>query len=270
MADTPPEIIDHYRCIDEDARIRNGIGQLELLRTQSIVRRFLPPGPQRIVDVGGATGVHASWLAKDGHQVQIYDVVPEHVETSRLLAVESPTISAALGDARQLPDADDSFDAALLCGPLYHLTGREDRVLALNEARRVVRTGGFIFGAAISRFASLFDGLEKGFLFDEEGVRMVEVDLATGQHRNNTNDPRWFTTAYFHRPDELRQEFLDANLDVVTVIGIEGLAGWLPHLADSWRLPERRKAIERAAAMVESEESLIGLSPHLLAVAQVG
>ncbi|WP_414683467.1 class I SAM-dependent methyltransferase [Microbacterium paraoxydans] len=39
-------------------------------------------------------------------------------------------------DARSLPFAEDSFDAALLLGPLYHLADRADRLQALGEAAR--------------------------------------------------------------------------------------------------------------------------------------
>ena len=66
----PDEIVEHYdREIDEGRRITQGLGQLELLRTREIVRRHLPPAPRRILDVGGGTGVHAAWLASDGHDV---------------------------------------------------------------------------------------------------------------------------------------------------------------------------------------------------------
>ena len=81
-------------------------------------------------------------------------------------------VTAEVGDARDLPLADASFDAALVLGPLYHLTDRADRLRALAEVRRVVRPGGLIFVAAISRFASLFDGLARGFLF-EPGFRDI-------------------------------------------------------------------------------------------------
>ena len=120
-------------------------------------------------------------------------------------------------------------------GPLYHLTDRADRLLALREARRVVRPGGLIFAAAISRFASLFDGLVSGFLFEPQFRDIVVRDLAEGQHRNPTDRPDWFTTAYFHHPDELRQEAEDAGLQVVEVVGVEGLTKWLPQLRRALR-----------------------------------
>jgi len=269
VRDIPNEIVEHYQATDEDSRIRRGLGQLEFVRTQAIVRKHLPTGPLNIIDIGGATGVHASWLAADGHHVQLFDVVPEHVESARQITAGSSRVSAALGDARDLPSADNSMDAALLFGPLYHLTSREDRLLALREAARVVHPGGLVFVATISRFASLLDGLEDGFFFTDEGALMVNEDLATGQHRNRTGNPQWFTTAYFHRPEEIRQECLDAGLTVETVVGVEGPAGWVSQLADRWNDVVAREAMVRSAELVETEESLLGVSAHLITVARV-
>ena len=76
--------------------------------------------------------------------------------------------SATLGDARKLAFPDRSADAVLLLGPLYHLTERADRLAALREARRVLRPGGVVFAAAISRFASLLDGLARDLLDDPD------------------------------------------------------------------------------------------------------
>ena len=55
-----PVVLAHYDAHLEDGRITEGAGQLELLRTQEVIRRHLPTGPQRVLDVGGATGVHAA------------------------------------------------------------------------------------------------------------------------------------------------------------------------------------------------------------------
>jgi SAM-dependent methyltransferase len=268
MRDVPREIIDHYRSIDEGARITDGYGQLEFLRTQEIVRRHLPAGPLRVLDIGGATGVHAAWLAADGHRVALFDVVPEHVAAAQQLAESTPGITVSLGDARRLPVPDAGFDAALVLGPLYHLTDQDDRLAALREARRAVRAGGLVFAAAISRFASLFDGLARGFLFDPGFRRIVHTDLATGQHRNERDHPHWFTTSYFHHPDELRRECLEAGLDVLEVVGVEGLAGWLPQLGDRWDSPADRDIILHSARAVENEPTLLALSSHLIGVSR--
>lgn len=269
MEQPPDEIVQHYeRETDEQQRLAQGLGQLELLRTREIVRRHLPPGPQRILDVGGGAGAHATWLAGDGHHAHLVDPVPRHVEQVRRRASAHGRVTAELGDARKLAAATASFDAVLLFGPLYHLTERADRIRALQEATRVVRPGGVVFAAAISRFASLFDGLAREFLFDPDFRPIVERDLREGQHRNPQHRPRWFTTAYFHHPDELRAELDHAGLEVVELAGIEGLAGWLPQLGRRWHNPADRDVILWSARLVEAEPSLLGLSSHLLAVAR--
>jgi ubiquinone/menaquinone biosynthesis C-methylase UbiE len=265
----PDEIVEHYeRETDEAQRITHGLGQLELLRTREIIRRHLPPGPQRILDVGGGTGIHAAWLADDGHHVHLIDPIRRHVEQARRHPASRGSITAELGDARDLRAARASFDAVLLLGPLYHLTERDDRIRALREAARVLGPGGVTFVAAISRFASLFDGLADEFLFDPDFRPIVERDLHEGQHRNPHRRPHWFTTAYFHHPDELRAELEGADLEVVELVGVEGLAGWLPQLDPRWRDAADRELILWAARVVEAEPSLLGLSAHLLAVAR--
>ena len=260
-------ITGHYESSREEDRITSGLGQLELLRTQEVLRHHLPAPPARILDVGGATGVHAAWLAADGYQVHVVDLTPRHVAT---VAEElGPLgVTAELGDARQLRQSDASVDGVLLLGPLYHLTDRSERLRALSEARRRVRPGGMVAVAAISRFASLFDGLARGFLFDPGFQPIVERDLAEGQHRNPDDREHWFTTAYFHHPEQLREEITAVGLDVVDLVGIEGLAGWLGQLGERWGTPEGRAAILYSARVVEREPSLLGLSAHLLATAR--
>jgi SAM-dependent methyltransferase len=269
MDPVPSEIIRHYELGGEAGRLSDGLRVLERLRTQELIQRYLPAGPHRIADIGGATGVHAQWLADLGHDVLLVDVVPSHVEAATARRSVTGRVDPQLGDARALPLGDHTVDYALLLGPLYHLTERSDRVLALREAGRVVRPGGFVFSAVISRFASLFDGLARERIFDDAFAAMVEQDLADGQHRNPDEHPERFTTAFFHHPDEIVDEVAEAGLRPVELVGLEGLAAWLPQLAG--RLGDRTDLgrVLDAARLIESEPSLLGVSPHLLAVAQV-
>jgi SAM-dependent methyltransferase len=146
----------------------------------------------------------------------------------------------------------------LLLGPLYHLTERTDRVRALAEARRVLRPGGVVAAAAISRFASLLDGTKRGFLDDPQFVPIVEDDLRTGQHRNPSGKPDWFATAFFHLPAELAAEVEDAGLVLDRIAGIEGPGAWL----GLW--PSER---ERALYAARLAEPYPELSSHMLALA---
>lgn len=264
-----PDIEAYYESKAEAARLEDRAGRLELLRTRALLRRHLPPAPARVLDVGGAAGVHAAWLADEGYDVHLVDPVALHVEQARRTAGRGAMFTAAVGDARALAESDASVDAVLLLGPLYHLPDRPDRVRALSEAARVVRPGGMVAAAAISRFASLFDGLARGFLVEDTGFRsLVERDLATGEHHNPDRRPGLFTTAYFHHPDELRSEATSAGLAVRELVGLEGMAGWLPHVVDRLDDPEVLDVALFAATAVEAEPALAGLSAHLLLIGE--
>jgi SAM-dependent methyltransferase len=259
-------IVRHYQAHHEEARISEGFGQLELLRAQEVLRRHLPRPPAKVLDVGGGTGVHARWLAADGYQVHLIDLAPRHVAKANA-ELGGLGVTAELGDARQLPVADATYDVVLMFGPLYHLTERQDRLSSLREAARVVRPGGVVAVAAVSRFASLFDGLARQYLFDPEFRSIAAQDIRDGQHRNPGERPGWWTTAYLHHPDELHDEVREVGLAVRELVGLEGLALWLPQLSDRWGNLDDREAILWASRAIESEPSLAGLSAHLLLVA---
>jgi ubiquinone/menaquinone biosynthesis C-methylase UbiE len=249
----------HYGLGQERDRLGGGSDALELVRTLELLDRFLPAPPARVLDVGGGPGVYAERLAQRGYDVHLIDVFPEHVEQAR---ARSAVFAADVGDARDLSAFDDEgADVVLLLGPLYHLTERADRVQSLSEARRVVRRGGIVGVAAISRYASLLDGVASGMLDDPAFAEIVARDLRDGQHRNPEHNERWFTTAYFHLPEELAAEVAEAGLQVQLLAGVEGPGGWLR------RWPEEREQIVAGAAR---SEHLAALSAHMLRVATRG
>ncbi len=260
-----PEILGHYERGVELERLAGGSSRIEFARTKELLERHLPEVPARVLDVGGGPGAYAMWLADRGYEVTLVDPVPMHVSEAAARSTRSAhPFTAGLGDARDLEQTDGTFDVALLFGPLYHLPDRNERRRALSEAARVVRPGGIIAAAAISRFASILDGMVNGYLSDPRFRAIVEDDLRVGIHRNPTGNAEYFTTAYFHHPDELTAELVDAGLIVDALYGIEG-PGWLrPEL---WEEAGGRDAILRVARAVESEPTMIGVSAHLLAVA---
>jgi SAM-dependent methyltransferase len=254
----------YYREGGERTRLLAGTGLLEALRTRDVLARFLPEPPARVLDVGGATGAYAGWLAGTGYGVHVVDLMPEHVA----VAAGLPGVTAAVGDARALAEPDASADAVLLLGPLYHLLDRADRIAAWREAARAVRPGGPVIAATITRFASLHDGFAQDFYADPRYAAVVDRALVTGEHRNTEPGRTWFTDAYFHRPEEPAAEAREAGLDVVTVVAVEGTL-WLlgTRLREILADPERTELMLAMLRRVEAEPSLLGASSHLLTVA---
>ena len=96
----------------------------------------------------------------------------------------------------------------------------------------------------------------------------MERDLATGIHENVTRKMEYFTTAQFHRPEELEEEVSAAEFSVMQVVGLEG-PGWLfENFEQRWRDPRCREDLLRVARALEVERSIRGVSAHLLAVAR--
>ena len=265
------EIAAFYARGLERDRLASGLGALEFVRTQVLLERYLPPPPAVLADVGGGPGRYAVWLAERGYRVHLVDAVPLHIEQALAAARLRPAATLAgaeVGDARALRLPDASVHAVLLLGPLYHLPDRADRLRALAEARRVCRPGGIVIAAAISRFASTLDGLRGGYLEDPAFAAVAAADLQHGLHRNPTGEAAYFTTAYFHRPEDLAAECSEAGLAHQVTLAVEGAAWLLSDLDTRLADAGRRAALLGALDALESEPALLGVSAHLLAVAR--
>lgn len=264
-----PAIRVYYERGEEAARLDGGMasGPLEFERTQELIRRFIPGGALDIVDVGGGPGLYASWLADLGHRVHVVDPIALHVQQA---AGAHERVTAETGDARRLSRGDESADVVLLLGPLYHLPQRRERMEALSEARRVLRRGGLLFAAAISRFAALLDLLVNwNRIHEPEVFELVERSVRTGVF-SGPGEGGLFTTSYFHLPGELAEETSEAGFGDVELFQIEGPGFLAPDLSERWKDPARKNALIEAARLIEQEPDILALSSHLLAVARRG
>lgn len=264
----PPEVAAYYAAFAEEERLATGASRLEFERTKELLSRLLPPPPARVVDVGGAAGAYSFWLADQGYDVHLVDASQRLVEEARRRNANRsrPIASLTLGDARSLPQHSESAAAVLVLGPLYHLTEEPDRLTALREAFRVLAPKGVVAAAAISRYASALAGLVQKLSLDPRFVEIRNQDLAIGQHRNPTGVLDYFTTSYFHRPEDLRVELERTGFDGVQVLGIEGLGEWLSDFDERWEDPRLRHDLMDVARRLEAEPSIVGASAHLLGI----
>jgi SAM-dependent methyltransferase len=279
MADSAsltPAMHAYYELGKEADRLgARGPGRLEFERTQEIVLRSLPPAPAVVADIGGGPGRYALWLADLGYRVRHRDLVPLHVAqvtaaaagfTAGAAGAADGGVESAVGDARVLDLADASVDAVLLLGPLYHLD-RADRVRTLREAGRIVRPGGPVFGAAITRWAARLDGVLTQRLYETEPdmEQMVAEVERTGVLR--PLGPGSFC-GFTHRPEELRAEAQEAGLEVTDLVCVEGAAIMLADLTERGADPEAWRIVLDSARALERVPELMGVGPHLLVTAR--
>ncbi len=267
--DLDPPIFGYYgQGREQDRLFDDGTGVLERLRTWDLFERVLPAGG-RVLDVGGGAGVHAAWLARRGYEVELFDPVPLHVTQAQELSASLPAgqrFIAELADARHVPREDATADVLLLLGPLYHLVDAADRQTALAEALRLLRPGGVLVAAAVSRFAWPMDAYRQQMASDPAIHASITYSLQTGESVAEPGPASFW--AYFHRPNEFEAEISRSGFRNVSLYGVEGFAWLLPHLDDILSDPTRRDRLLLLLRDLETESGLLGVSAHLLAVAR--
>ncbi len=263
-------IASYYNRMNEGQRLEHDShGELEFLRTKHIIEEFLPStSGLSIVDVGGGTGPYAFWLAERGHTVSLFDLVPCHIDEAlaKNAKADYPLALIQTADVRSLELEPESFDVVLLMGPMYHLTTVDERLAVLRKVQGWLKRDGIGFVACISRFGSMLDGFISGMFEDPEYLGIVRQDLETGVHGPNKENTRYFTDAYFHRPDEIEQEARSANLEIVDHVAVEGI-GWIWQNFHAWWSDERKRDILlEMVSRTDREPSILGVSGHMILI----
>ena len=113
--------------------------------TRARLRSALAPRPgERLLEVGPGTGYYtldvADWL-QPGGMIEIFDLQQEMLDHTKQRAGKRgiTNLTSTQGDARELPYADGSFDAAYLVAVLGEIP---DQQQALRELARVIKPGG--------------------------------------------------------------------------------------------------------------------------------
>ncbi len=273
--------LTYYESGFEHNRLRKDIGLIEFERTKEILLEYLPKPPAVIYDIGGAYGEYSWWLASLGYEVHLFDLFPKNIEMSKELGKEYPNCSlksSEVCDALSVPRKDKSADAVLLMGPLYHITDYNERILAIEESRRLLKDGGLLFTAALTPYSVLlynitvydpFGDEPNRTLEDPNFVKMVEREIKDGHHINPDNSVySGLGSAYLHTAKALRTELCAGGFEKSTIHGIMGGAWLAKDIESLWKNDATRNALMNTVRLLDTCEEIIGLSGHLLSVSK--
>lgn len=147
------ELEEYYNKFNEEKRLNSRYGQVEFRTSMKYIHKYLDSveaaGKSKeeicILDIGAGTGKYSVALAQEGYDVTAVELVRYNLG---ILKQKGSTVKAMQGNALNLKKlADNQFDVTLLFGPMYHLFSFEDKVRALEEAKRVTKVGGTILVA---------------------------------------------------------------------------------------------------------------------------
>ena len=135
------------------------------------------------------------------------------------------------------------------------------------EAKRVLRKGGVLVCEAISRYASTVDGFIEGLGTDPDFFEILTRDLKTGYHRDTSKIQRYFTDAYFHFPQELVDELVEAKLEFTDLISVEAFGYLVPDLGAKLEDEGFRSNLLSTICLVERNRDIMGISSHFMGIA---
>ena len=267
------KVLNGYNCGIEKNRLRNDLGLVEFARTKELLLEFLPKPPATIYDIGGGYGEYAWFLTSLGYEVHLFDISEKNIEMADDLAIEYSGYqlhSAEVADARNINRPDNSADAILFMGPMYHIVEYNERLLALKECKRLLKENGILYTAAITRYScTLYAlstyGVKNRLLENDEYCNMLYHELETGHHIK----PDMFSgmgRSYFHSPNDLRKELCDSGFITNDVRGVIGGSWLVPDLDEAWKNNKVRENIMNIVRKTEKDESIMSLSTHLLAI----
>jgi 2-polyprenyl-3-methyl-5-hydroxy-6-metoxy-1,4-benzoquinol methylase len=263
------DIKKYYSLEIEKDRLEHELFQLEGIRTKEIIGRYIQDKKLNIIDIGGGAGFYSFWLKEQGHNVSLIDLSPTNIELAKAYSDKNQIKldRIEIGDAINLDSKENEFDVALLMGPLYHLIHKEDRLKALTEVKRILKPGGLVICAFISRYASLFDTFDRDLILDDRMERMMLNDLNKGVHINDTENPEYFTTAYFHVPAEMKSEITESGLNFKKLLAVESFGWIIKNFSNKRHNTNYMKRLLKTLNLIEENSDLMAMSPHILGIA---
>ena len=256
IKDEIEQIQKTYELFDEDSRLNSSkAARVEFLTTTRYIERYLKPGSS-ILDIGAGAGEYSLYFARKGYKVCALELADHNIKAFRKKIRPEDEIELAQGNAVDLSRyEDESFDAVLLFGPLYHLHKEEDKLRCLAEAKRVCKPDGKLFFAFISH----------DMIFLTELSYRPDYFL-TGDYNKDTFRLDDFPFV-FHTVDECRRLLRDGGVRVLHEVAADGVSELMADRINAMDDESYAQYLRYHEYICEKPE-LLGMTNHLLFVGE--
>jgi len=93
---------------------------------------------------------------------------------------------------------------------------------------------------------------------------MCKEELTTGIHNAPKDFPFLLADAFYHKPAELKAEFLEQNLQLINIFAVEGMI-WLDQEYFANMIDKRKsKTLRALQKLTQNDEYLLPFSPHMM------
>ena len=259
------ELIDQYTGVDEDSRLtRQYIAQMEFDTTMDALKAYLVPNV-KVIEFGAATGRYSLNFAKIGCATTAVELVPDQVSILKHKAKEQGlTLSIYEGNACSVPFIEsDSHDLCVILGPLYHLQTQELRDQAIAEAYRILKPGGVLAVAYISRYfvAGMFAQQYPKLVTPEVLSTLFESGLVPSPLADS-----FFNVGYFAIPVEVEELVSAHGFTKLRHVATDGFNRYISSGVNNFT-PEQYQTWLSYHLKTCDEPSLLGSSNHGLLLA---
>lgn len=249
------ELDNYYRKFCEDKRLTRRHGQVEYITSMKYIHEYLKDNKEaKILDVGAGTGRYSVPLANEGYDVTAIELVKYNLG---ILKSKGSTVKAKQGTALDLSRfKENTFDMTLVFGPMYHLYSFEDKLKALNEAKRVTKPGGVILVAyCMNEFSVLTYG------FKENNIRKCVKEGKVTEDFHTVSEPKDLYD--YVRLEDINALVEAAELGRIKIISADGPANYMRPILNAMDEETYELFIKYHLSTCERPE-LLGAGAHTL------
>lgn len=248
------ELIEYYNKFNEDKRLTRRHGKVEFIVTLKYIHDYLNKmNNPKIIDIGAGTGKYSIELSNQGYDVTAIELVKHNLSYIK----KYDKIKSYQGNAIDLSRfKDQTFDLTLLFGPMYHLIDGNDKIKALNEAKRITKKDGIIMVAYIMNdYCILTHGFKDNNILNAIENKMIDDSFKCIKWDNNL-----YSVYRIEDIDKLNEK---VNLNRIKIITPDGPANYMRNTLNKMSDKEFDKFIEYVLS-ISDRKDMIGSSAHTI------